>query len=222
MRFASARQVILMIALSAVSLFALDYWKNPQLWHHGHAAAEQNGGALLTLSMNRACSPAELRQALSGTDGLDLANTIVLAGEEDSSNSGNAITVRVLDMEKVDFTALDRALRQNGLVAGRMDLSGVPHFGLQAEFPPLTGLTDQSVEERITFVKAQGMGQQLEWLDSVNMDAQNHALTVYARYVEPGKSVNVAELVTGLNDIGLAPTSLHVMIGDPHSVAAAK
>jgi hypothetical protein len=47
-------------------------------------------------------------------------------------------------------------------------------------------------------------------------------LTAYARYLEPGKSVNVAELVAALNQIGLSPTSLRVVIGEEKGHVMAK
>jgi hypothetical protein len=198
-------------------------------WHREAAASASDhvhaDAAQLTLWMNGAGSLADVRHALSGVEGLDLADASVLApaGGAASPESGNAVTVRVIDVDKLDFVALDRALKQNGLVAGRMELSGVPHFSLQARFPRLSGQqTDQSVEARIAYMKARGMGVTLEWLDSVNMNAQDKALTAYARYVEPGKSVNIGELVAGLNQIGLAPESLRVVVGDHPDHGAAR
>jgi hypothetical protein len=103
-----------------------------------------------------------------------------------------------------------------------MDLSGVRHFGLQAEFSHLPSqLTDHAVEERINYMKALGMGE-FEWLDSVDMNSEHKVLTAYARYLEPGKSVNVAELVEGLNQIGLSPNSLRVVIGEERGYSKAK
>jgi hypothetical protein len=96
-----------------------------------------------------------------------------------------------------------------------MELSGVQHFGLQAEFSHLSDqVSDKLVEQRISYIKAKGMGDQLEWLDSVNMNSEHKALTAYARYLEPGKTINVTELVAGLNQIGLSPNSLRVVMGE--------
>ena len=221
MKFASAKQIIAMIVISAALLYALDYWKNPQLWHEEVAASTANrahgGQPELTLWLNGDCSLEDVRQALAGLEGINLAHTSTAepAGESSQAGERTPVSIPVTDIAKLDFAALDRALRQNGLVAGRMDLSGMPHFGLQAEFSHLPSkLTDSAVEERVSYMKAQGVGEQFEWLDSVDMNSEHKTLTAYARYLEPGKSVNVAELVAGLNQIGLSPNSLRVVIGE--------
>jgi hypothetical protein len=229
MKFASAKQIIAMIVISAALLYALDYWKNPQLWHEEVAASTANhahgGQADLTLWINGACLLGDVRQALSGLEGIDLADASAAppSGESSLAGSRTSVSIPVTEIAKLDFAALDRALRQNGLVAGRMDLSGVKHFGLQAEFSHLPSkLTDNAVEERISYMKAQGLGEQFEWVDSVDMNSERKALTAYARYMEPGKSVNVAELVAGLNQIGLSPNSLRVVIGEERGHGKAK
>jgi len=220
MKFASARQIMAMIVVSAAFLYALDYWKNPQLWHEEAAAPTGEQGqaeaAGLTLWMNGASSLAEARQALAGVEGIDLARAAAPADGSSNAENRTAVTIPITDIAKLDFVALDRTLRRNGLVAGRMELSGLQHFALEAEFPHLSSqLTDQSVEERMGYVKTLGMGNLLEWVDSVNMSSEHKALTVYARYLEGGKSVDVAELLAGLNQVGLSPDSLRVVIGEP-------
>lgn len=214
MHFATPKQIVAMVILSAAFLYGLDYWKNPQLWHKEEAASASKTAAL-TLWMAGACTADDVRQALSGLDGMDLARLSAKLPENAAPEDNTAVTIPVTDATKLDFTAVDRQLRQNGLVATRMELSGVPHFGLQAQFLRLPAAsTDQQIEDRITFIKSQGMGEDLEWLDSVNMSSENKTLTAYARYVEPGKSVNVDELVSGLSGMGLAPSSLRVLVGD--------
>jgi len=221
MKFASAKQIIGMIVVSAALLYALDYWKNPQLWGEEAGARpvehRQADAAELTLWMNGAGSLAEVRQALSGVEGIDLGQARAAARADGPSavEARTSVSLPITDLAKLDFVALDRGLRQNGLVAGRMELSGVRHFGLETDFPHLSGqLTAASVEERMGYVKALGLGRQLEWLDSVTMNSQHKTLMAYARYVEPGKSVDVAELLAGLNQIGLAPNSLRVVLGE--------
>ena len=45
MKFANVKVILIMIAATILGLYALDYWKNPQLWHHeGAAMASTEGG----------------------------------------------------------------------------------------------------------------------------------------------------------------------------------
>jgi hypothetical protein len=58
MKFASTRQIVLMIVVSAAVLYVLDFWKNPQLWHNEVAASASglHGNAPeLTLWINAPC-----------------------------------------------------------------------------------------------------------------------------------------------------------------------
>ena len=56
MKFASAKQAILLIIVTCAGLYALDYYKNPQLWHHESQEMKASGkGARLALWMNHLC-----------------------------------------------------------------------------------------------------------------------------------------------------------------------
>jgi hypothetical protein len=230
MKFATATQVIILTVVSCLGLFALDRWKNPQLWQHSTEAAApgEEKGPRLTVWMNHLCCTAcldDVRQALASVPGIDLANATVpkqlltqaQANQQTTSlpDYGNSVALPVTDIQKLDIAVVDRALRDKGLVAGRMDLSGIEHFRLEATLDHLCcGLCDRATSERINFLKAKGAGGQFTWLDSLNVDHEKKMIVAYARYLQPGKSVDVAEFLTGLNDVGYAPRSVHVVAGE--------
>jgi len=76
MKFASVKQIIVLTAITCVGLFALDYYKNPQLWH-ARSVSTARPGVRLTLWMNHLCCLgclADVRQALAEIPGIDVAN----------------------------------------------------------------------------------------------------------------------------------------------------
>lgn len=227
MKFASVKQIILMTVITCAALFGLDYWKNPQLWH-SRSASVVRPGIRLTLWMNHLCCfgcLADVRQALAGIEGIDIANatdpkqllTQAAANEQGASlpDYGNAVEVPILDLEKLDLVAVDRALRDKGFVAGRMEVSGVPHFRLEAILEHLCcGMCDRSIPERVAFLKSKGSAGQLKWLDSVSVDHEKKTVVANARFLEPGKTVDVVEFLSGLNYLGYEPSSLRIVTGE--------
>jgi hypothetical protein len=228
MKFASAKQAIFLIVVTCVGLYALDYYKNPQLWHHESEATEASGkGARLVLWMNHLCCTgclSDIRQALAGAPGVDLVNatapqllTQEQANREGASlaDYGNVVQLPITDLDKLDLVAIDRALRDKGFVAGRMELAGVEHFRLEAVLDHLCcGMCDRAVHERFAFLKSKGLGGQFKWLDSVNVDHEKKTVIAYARFLQPGKTVDIAEFLSGLNYLGYEPHSMRVVLGE--------
>ena len=224
MKFASVKQIVALTAITCIGLFTLDYFKNPQLWHPMSVNAARPG-VRLTLWMNHLCCTgclADLRQALAGVPGIDLANAadpkpLLTQAEANMQGTslpdyGNAVELPVSDLEKLDLLAVDRTLRDKGFVAGRMELSGVEHFRLEALLPHLCcGMCDRSIQQRIAFLKAKGSAGQLKWLDSVTVDHEKKTVAAHARFLEPGKTVDVVEFLSGLNYLGYEPSSLRVI-----------
>jgi hypothetical protein len=225
MKFASVKQIILLTAITCVGLFGLDYYKNPQLWHSRPSASITRPGIRLTLWMNHLCCLgclADVRQALAEIPGIDVANAtdpkqLLTQAEANMQGAslpeyGNAVELPISDLEKLDLIAVDRALRDKGFVAGRMELSGVEHFRLEALLEHLCcGMCDRSIQERIAFLKAKGSAGQLKWLDSVTVDHEKKTVAAHARFLEPGKTVDVVEFLSGLNYLGYEPSSLRVI-----------
>ena len=229
MNFASVKQILAMIVITCVGLYALDYWKNPQLWHSRSVAmAAPEAGPRLTLWMNHLCCTGcldDLRKALAGTAGVDLEKatgpkellTQAAANKEGATlpDYGNAVALPITDLDSLDLVAVDRALRDKGFVAGRMELSGVPHFRLEAALDHLCcGMCDRSISERMGFLKAKGQGGQLKWIESVSVDHEKKTVVAYARFLEAGKTDDVGEFLSGLNYLGFEPHSLRIATGE--------
>lgn len=229
MTFASVKQIIILVVLTCITLFTVDYFKNPQLWHRG--AMNMSDGSRqtrLVLWMNHLCCTgclADVRQALAGLPGLDVANATgpkqLLTQDQANvqvtslSDYGNEVEVPITDLEKVDLVAVDRALRDKGFVAGRIELGGVEHFRLEALLQHLCcGMCDRSIYQRIAFLKAKGSAGQLKWLDSVSVEHEKKTVVAYARFLEPGKTVDVSEFLSGLNYLGYEPSSVRIVAGD--------
>jgi copper chaperone CopZ len=227
MKFATPRQIVVLTAIVCAVLFGLDYYKNPQLWH---AASERTAkpGVRLALWMNHLCCTgclADIRQALAGLPGVDLENATgpeqllpqAEANLQTTSvpDNGNLVELPITDLEKLDLVAIDRALRNKGFVAGRMELSGVEHFRLEALLEHLCcGMCDRSIREQIAFLKSKGAAGQLKWMDSFNVEPEKKTVVAYARFLEPGKTVDVAEFLSGLNYLGYEPSSLRIVSGE--------
>ena len=227
MTFASVKQIVVLVVITCIVLFTVDYFKNPQLWHR-QSAVMVSPGVRLTLWMNHLCCTgclADVRQALDGLPGVDLAKAtgpqpLLSQAEANAATTslpdfGNKVELPVTDLAQLDLVAIDRHLRDKGFVAGRMELSGVEHFRLEAMLEHLCcGMCDRSIHERVAFLKAKGQGGQFKWLDSVMVKHETKTVVAYARYLEPGKTVDVAEFLSGLNYLGYEPSSLHIFSGE--------
>src|SRR5437016_13820726 len=145
-----------------------------------------------------------MRQALAGVQGVDLAKatspqqllTQEKANVQSASTSlpdyGNTVELPITDLDKLDLVAIDRALRDKGFVAGRMELGGVEHFRLEAGLDHLCcGMCDRAVHERVAFLKSKGLGGQFKWLDSVSVNHEKNTVLAYALLLEAGKPVEV-------------------------------
>lgn len=229
MTFASVKQILIMIALTCLGLYALDYCKNPQLWHlRQNATVSPEGGPQLTLWMNHLCCTGcldDVRKALAGTPGLDLEKatapkellTQAAANMQNATlpDYGNAVSFPIADLDKLDLAAVDRTLREKGFVAGRLELSGIPHFRLEAALDHLCcGMCDRSISERMSFLKAKGQGGQLKWIESVSVEHGKKTVVAYARFLEAGKTDDVGEFLSGLNYLGFEPRSLRIATGE--------
>src|SRR5215468_1347059 len=225
MTFASVKQILAMILITCVGLYALDYWKNPQLWHSRSAAmVAPDAGPRLTLWMNHLCCTGcldDVRKALAGIAGVDLEKatgpkellTQEVANKEGATlpDYGNSVALPITELDNLDLVAVDRALRDKGFVAGRMELSGVPHFRLEAGLDHLCcGMCDRSISERMGFLKAKGQGGRLKWIESVSVEHEKKTVVAYARFLEAGKTDDLVEFLSALNYLGFEPHSMRI------------
>jgi len=234
-KFANATQITVMVVVISIACYAFDYYKNPQLWHRtAHKPPAVAQGVHLIIWMNHLCCSScldDVRQALTSVPGVDsgkasTSQQLLTHDQADNSTAslpdyGNSVDLPVADLDKIDFVALDRALRDKGLVAGRMELGGVEHFRLAAKVDHLCcGMCDRSTQERMGFLKARSQGGQLKWLDSLSIDRDDKTIVAHARFLEAGKTVDVTEFLGALNDIGYAPRSVHVLVHEHPKLAS--
>ena len=227
MNFATPRQIVTLVVVITAGCYAFDYYKNPQLWHPATATTTNvDKVARVTLWINHLCCSDclnDARKALAALPGIDAANVsgpkqLLTRAQADQSTAslpayGNSLELVVSDANRLDFVALDKALRDQGLVAGRMELSGIEHFRLAAKVEHLCcGMCDRSAHERIAFLKARGQSGQLRWLDSVSVDRDAKTIVAHARYLQAGKNVDVAEFLGALSDVGYAPRSVRILV----------
>lgn len=235
MKFATGIQIVIMVVVIAAGCYAFDYVKNPQLWHHAEVIpVSGEKGPHLTLWINHLCCSScldEVRQALVPAPGIDASNAtgpkqLLTHDQADKSTAslpdyGNALQVPITDLEKLDLVGIDKALRDKGLVAARMELEGIEHFRLEAKVAHLCcGMCERGAQERIAFLKSRGQGGQLKWLDSVTVDRDGKTITAHARFLQPGKSVDVADFLGALNDVGFAPLSVRVLVHEPTKMSS--
>jgi len=227
MKFATATQIAVMVVVITAGCYAFDYVKNPQLWHHAEVVPASAGkGAHLTLWINHLCCSScldEVRQALVPVPGIDVAHAtgpkqLLTHDQADKSTAslpdyGNAVQIPVTDLEDLDLVAIDKALRDKGMVSARMELGGIEHFRLEAKVDHLCcGMCERAAHERIAFLKTRGQGGQLRWLDSVSVDRDGKTIVAYARFVQPGKTADLADFLGALNDSGFAARSVRVLV----------
>ncbi len=225
MTFASTKTLVVLTILWAVALFGIDYVKNPkaaeQMWtskHMGESA--KDGKPIIKLSMNHLCCTgclSDVTKALEKLSSVKVKQKELPSQESTDMESvekpkdyGAEVELEVTDLKTVDFMAIDRALRDSGLVADRMELTGPRHFRLNAELHHMCcGLCATGVREGLEITKGLKAQGHFKWLDSFVVDKPKKLVTAHARY---DASADVSELINALNHIGFQPTSLFAVV----------
>src|SRR5207244_3737014 len=117
---------------------------------------------------------------------------------------GGWVDIEVKDSALIDFVAMDRALRDMGLVASRMEFGGVEHFRFEAQAKHLCCKVCEDAAQRLTELSHAMIAGRLGWVDSVSVHS-GHRVVVYARYLPPSKTVDVSELLAAMEQVGLLP-----------------
>ena len=223
-RLATRTQIVAMIAVWLAVLLAIDYSKNPHLWAARQTPApDRPPSASLSLWVNHLCCTgclADVHEALAELPWIDprqiRARRRVISREHaeaagPQSEYGGWVDVGVNDIDGVDFVAIDRALRERGMVASRMEFAGPQHYRLEAKVHHLCcGMCRDAGERMTTIDRART---RLRWVDSVTADRAAHTVTVHARYRGPHEAVDVADLLGAFDEVGLPPLSLRVLAG---------
>jgi hypothetical protein len=236
MTFSNARQVAVLTFAWAAGLLALDYVKNRHLWQPATRGPQAVAGTHVTLWINHLCCTGCMADVQAALAGLPWAGGIamvrggaVLSREQADAlgrplaEYGNWVDLEVRDVSKLEFVALDRALREKGMVPGRIEFGGLEHFRLEAEVAHLCcGMCERGAESGLEFAKAHSFTGRLTWLDSVSVDRTHKRILAHARFLGPGKTIDVSEFLAGLDYVGLAPSSVRVLseVARPLKVAS--
>ncbi len=229
MRFATAGQVVAMVALWAGALFGLDYTKNPHLWRPQQAPALSGEGVHLRLWIEHLCCTgclADVTKALEPLDWLGtprpqpglLPEALADARTEGLPQYGGYLDVPVSDVERLDLVMVDRVVRDAGLVPSRIELGGLAHFRLEADVPHLCcAMCRSGLDQGLAVARVAAFRGQFTWLDSVVVSKEKKRIVAYARYLEPGKTFDVGEFLAGLNFVGFAPATVKVVAGEENA-----
>ncbi len=220
MTFATTKQVVLMTLLWALSLLAIDLAKNPRpldqlLAPPSPASLLGAGPPVITLFMNHLCCSgclSDVTTALEGFTAITVkAPRVESLAEANGAQAaatdfGKEIELEVSDLRYIDFMALDRALRDAGLVAERMELRGPRHYRLEATLPHMCcktcALGAKGDLELTRGLRSQG---HFKWLDSFDVEKERKLVIANARY---DAIADVGEFLGALNHAGFQPKSI--------------
>ncbi len=227
MRFATARQIVALTLLWTATLYAVDYARRPRTLASVLAGAEpaltrQPLGPRVTLSFQHLCCTgclSDLRSALGGFAWVGAirlnARGVPTRAEADAAqvrpgSIANQLEIDVARIESVDFIEMESALRRAGFAVGRMEISGVAHYRLEADLPHLCcRLCSLAANQQGEMVKTLRSGGQFRWLDSITIVQPKKKLIAYARY---GQTANVSELENALESMGFAPSAIRLSV----------
>jgi copper chaperone CopZ len=224
MTFATTKQIIMMTIVWAVALCGIDLAKHPRSASDFFTSNQammgepsKDGKPVIRLAMNHLCCTGclgDVTKALSAVPGITVKEVPLPsqeAADEQAAKAGadysQTLELEVKDLRFVDFVAIDRALRDAGLVADRIELSGPQHFRLEAELPHMCcGLCSTGVKDGLQMVKGLKAEHHFKWLDSFDVDKKKKLVIAHARY---DATADVAEFIAALNRVGFQPKSLH-------------
>lgn len=223
------RQIITMTLVWTATLFTVDYIKHPRplsvlsgITREGLVDAGRLTSPTIILRMNHLCCSGCLDDLRAALHPLIWADKVELQKDSLTRQVGNQrerplndfsnrvqIELRAEDIARVDFVALDRAVRDAGFVAEHIQFGGIPHMRLEARLPHLccTNMCKLAVEEDVKIARQPWVGSDFKWLESISVDRQQKTVKAYTRY---GSIVDVGEFIAALNHLGFAPAALTV------------
>ena len=228
MTFASYRQIVILIVLTAGLLFGIDRLKTPRpevvgapersspatdrptirVWLNELSCSACLGGARKALSEVRWLEGSKVRDALPGP--LEPDQT---AGVVDQHWRQVVMEMQIPDenIARIDFVAVLDALRRAGFTPTQMEFSGVPHYRLEADLGPICSpdCVEGTREAMDALVRASKPKGWFRWLDSYRVDGVNDSLVIYPRI---GATVDVMEILGAINTIGFEASALTVEV----------
>ncbi len=223
-RLASNAQILALAVVWLAACMGIDYAFNRHLWAGTVEALPSS--VPLSLRINHLCCTGcldDVKKALEGLPRLKDAPMKVREGnlrtQEQADVAGPAgdyggwLDISVPSLDQIDFVAIDQALRAGGFVASQMQFGGVRHFRLEGHVRHMCcGMCKDACERMPELGRTRQAGR-LRWLDSVTAERATGKLVVHARYLEPDERVDVTELLAAMDQIGLPPFTLKVVVG---------
>ena len=221
-KLATTPQILAMSIAWLGACMGIDFAFNRHLWT---ATVEVPPTSALSLRINHLCCTGcfdDVRAALETLPWLKDAPMSVRAGnlktQEEAEMAGPAadyggwVDIDIKDVSQIDFVAIDRALRDAGMVASQMQFGGVRHFRLEARVRHMCCGMCKDACERLPELAGIKQTGRLKWLDSVVADLATDRVTVHARYLELDERIDAAELLGAMDQVGLPPFSLKVVV----------
>ena len=230
-RLATTPQILGMAVAWAAACMGIDFTFNRHLWTD---KVEVSAKTALSLRINHLCCTGcldDVKKALQTLPWLKDAPMTVREGslktQEEAEVAGPAadyggwLDIDVKDVGQIDFVAIDRALRDAGMVSSQMQFGGVRHFRFEAEVRHMCcGMCKDACERMPELAKAKQAGR-LKWLDSVVADRATGKVTIHVRYLEPDERIDATELLAAMDEIGLPPFSLRIVTSAEEQAAPA-
>ncbi len=230
-KLASTPQILAMSIAWLGACMGIDFTFNRHLWT---GTAEMPPTTSLALRINHLCCTGcldDVKKALQTLPWLKDAPMNVREGslktQEEAEVAGPAadyggwLDIDVKDANQIDFVAIDRALREEGMVASQMQFGGYRHFRFEAQVRHMCCGMCKDACERMPELAGTRKAGGLKWLDSVTAERATGKVTIHARYQEPGQRIDAAELMSAMDQIGLPPFSLRVVVSAEEQAPAA-
>jgi copper chaperone CopZ len=230
-KLATSAQILGMAVAWLAACMGIDFTFNRHLWT---ARPEVLPTTSLALRINHLCCTGcldDVKKALQTLPWLKDAPMNVREGslktQEEAEVAGPAadyggwLDIDVKDVSQIDFVAIDRALRDEGMVASQMQFGGVRHFRFEAQVRHMCcGMCKDACERMPELARTRQSGR-LKWLDSVVAERATGKVTIHARYLEPDQRIDAAQLMGAMDEIGLPPFSLRVVVSAEEQSATA-
>jgi copper chaperone CopZ len=231
-RLATNGQILAMALAWLAACMAIDFTFNRHLW--AGVSEPPPSSVPLSLRINHLCCTGcfdDVKKALAELPWLKDAPIKVRAGnlrtQEQAEVAGPAadyggwLDIAVSDVSQIDFVAIDQALRSEGFVASQMQFGGPRHFRLEARVRHMCCGMCKDACERLPELARTRQGGRLRWLDSVSADRAGARVVFHARYQEPDARIDVTELLATMDEVGLPPSTLKVVVGGEEAPAPA-
>jgi hypothetical protein len=231
MKFSNWKTMVALTIAWAAACYGADFLLHPrpvgEFFNNKHEDLSKYSKPHITIWMNHLCCSgcvSDVNKALATlpwvgpvtvgnpVSDMDDANKKGEGGVQPLDGARNKIDFDITDVKLADLEQLDRTIRDTGLTADRIDLKGIPHFRVEAEFKHVCcSLCVKGLDDGMNVARNLKASGQFGWIDSITVSKMGKTLTAHARY---DSVVEVEELLAGLNRLGFQPNALRILVGE--------